>query len=159
SHLLSLRVAHVPGHLNDGPDRLSRNLILPGEWTLHVQTVQKLWRIFGRAVVDFFASEENANCPIFFSKSEDALAQEWPSRPLYAFPPVSLLPQVLQRIRETRHSVLLIAPCWESQTWFPELAQLSQTAPWPIPVRADLFSQARGTIWHPHPLRWAFHAW
>ena len=158
-HLLSLRATHVPGHLNDGPDSLSRNPIPPGEWSLHTLTVQKLWRIFGRAEVDLFASEENTHCPIFFSKSDDALAQTWPSRALYAFPPVSLLPQVLQRIRETSHSVLLIAPRWEGQTWFPELTQLSQTAPWPIPVRADLLSQARGTIWHPHPERWALHAW
>ena len=69
SHLLSLRATHVPGHLNDGPDRLSRNLILPGEWSLHVQKVQKLWRIFGRAEVDLFASEENAHCPILFSRA------------------------------------------------------------------------------------------
>jgi hypothetical protein len=159
SHLLSLRATHVPGHLNDGPDILSRNLISSGEWSLNTQTVQMLWRLFGRAEMDLFASEENSHCPIYFSRSEDALAQEWPRRPLYAFPPIALLPQVIQRIRDSRHSVLLIAPRWESQNWVPELTQLSQTAPWPIPVRADLLSQARGTIWHPHPQRWALHAW
>jgi len=109
--------------------------------------------------IDLFASEENAHCPIFFSKSEDALAQDWPRRPLYAFPLISLLPQVIQRIRDTRHSVLLIAPRWENQIWFPELTQLSRTAPWPIPIRADLLTQACGSIWHPHPQRWALHAW
>ncbi|XP_051946656.1 uncharacterized protein LOC127618313 [Xyrauchen texanus] len=132
------------------PERRPRQTVQrqysPREWSLHAQTVQTLWRIFGRAEIDLFASEENSHCPIFFSKSEDALAQDWPNRPLYAFPPVSLLPQVMQRIRETRHSVLLIAPRWENQTWFPELTQLSLTAPWPIPVRADLLTQARGTI-------------
>jgi len=44
-----------------------------------------------------------------FSKNEDVLAQTWPSLP-YAFPLVSLLPQVINRYRETRHSVLLVAP-------------------------------------------------
>ncbi len=36
-------------------------------------------------------------------------AHEWPSLPLYAFPPVVLLPQVLSRVREQRHKLILIA--------------------------------------------------
>ena len=157
--LRSLRASHVPGHLNEGPDRLSRDNVPPGEWSLHPQTVQSLWRRFGRAKVDLFASIDNAHCPAFFSKSEDALAQSWPSGPLYAFPPVSLLPQVIERVRKARHTVLLIAPFWENQAWFPELIQLADSAPWPIPVRRDLLSQARGSIWHPHPEHWSLHAW
>ena len=157
--LRSLRAAHVPGHLNVGPDRLSRDNIPPGEWSLHPQTVQFLWRLFGRAEIDLFASKDNAQCPKFYSKSEDALSQTWPSLPLYAFPPISLLPQVISRIRETHHSVLLIAPRWENQTWYPELVRLSHSPPWPIPVRKDLLSQAGGSIWHPHPERWSLHAW
>ncbi|XP_077054610.1 uncharacterized protein LOC143706527 [Siphateles boraxobius] len=157
--LRSLRAAHVPGHLNDGPDKLSRNHVPPGEWSLHPQTVQLLWRLFGKAKVDLFASKVNAHCPLFFSKNEDALAQTWPSLPVNAFPPVSLLPLVIKRIRETRQSVLLIAPHWENQTWFPELMRLSHTAPWPIPVRRDLLSQACGSIWHPNPERWSLHVW
>ena len=143
----------MPGHLNEGPDRLSRDSVPPGEWSQHPQTVQSLWRRFGKAKVDLFASKDNAHCPEFFSKNEDALAQIWPSGPLYAFPPVSLLPQVIKRIREARHTVLLLAPYWENQAWFPDLIQLADSAPWPIPVKRDLFSQARGSIWHPHPER------
>ncbi|XDV23197.1 hypothetical protein PO909_027882 [Leuciscus waleckii] len=90
----NLGAVHVPGHLNVGPDRLSRDNIPPGEWFLHPQTVQLLWHLFGRAEVNLFGSKDNAHCPTFFSKSEDVLAQTWPSRPLYAFPPISLLPQL-----------------------------------------------------------------
>ncbi|CAM4287228.1 unnamed protein product [Leuciscus chuanchicus] len=89
----NLGAVHVPGHLNVGPDRLSRDNIPPGEWFLHPQTVQLLWHLFGRAEVNLFGSKDNAHCPTFFSNSEDVLAQTWPSRPLYAFPPISLLPQ------------------------------------------------------------------
>ena len=157
--LRSLRAAHVPGRLNDGPDRLSRDNVPPGEWSLHRQTVQTLWRRFGEAQIDLFAASENAQCQRFFSKREDALAQTWPSVPLYAFPPISMLPQVLARIRETNCAVLLIAPRWENQTWFPELMRLADAAPWPIPVRRDLLSQARGSILHPRPEHWSLHAW
>ncbi len=39
--------------------------------------------VFGRARVDLFASEDNSHCPIYFTRSTDALAHEWPSLPLY----------------------------------------------------------------------------
>ena len=141
----------MPDHLNAGADRLSRNNVPAGEWSLHPQTIQLLWKTFGRAEVDLFASQENAHCPKFFSKSMDALAHVWPRCPLYAFPPVALLPQVLERIRENGCSVLLVAPFWKNQAWLPVLMQLTSTVPWPIPVRRDLLSQARGSIWHPRP--------
>ena len=158
-NLSSLRAAHVPGILNLGPDMLSRGPIPPGEWSLHPQTVLLIWNTFGRAKVDLFASEDNTHCPIFFSKRRDALAHVWPSLPLYAFPPIAMLPQTIKKIRETASAVLLIAPLWRNRTWFSDLIQLSDTAPWPIPLRKDLLTQAKGKIWHPSPELWALHIW
>ncbi|XP_073675941.1 uncharacterized protein [Garra rufa] len=135
-NLRSLRAVHVPGLLNVGQDRLSRNNVPAGEWSLHPQTVQLLRKNFGRAEVDLFASQDNAHCPEFFSKSKDALAHVWPLPPLYAFPPISFLPQVIERIKEDGCSVLLVAPFWENQPWFPALMQLTSTAPWPVPVKS-----------------------
>lgn len=109
--------------------------------------------------IDLFASPENAYCPTFFTKESDALAHVWPSCPLYAFPPVALLPRMIKQIRESECSVLLVAPFWRNQVWFPELMQLVSITPWPIPVRRDLLSQSRGAIWHPHPDLWALHVW
>ncbi len=85
----------MPDKMNRGADMLSRNNVSSGEWTLHPLAVQKIWEVLGRAWVDLFTSEDNFHCPIFLAKSTDALAHEWPSLPLYAFPPVALLPQVL----------------------------------------------------------------
>ena len=138
---------------------LSRGKVPPEEWSLHPQTVLLLWEVFGKAEVDLFASEDNCHCPMFFSKNRDALAHNWPNLPLYAFPPVSMLPQVIERIRNTKCAVLLVAPLWRTQIWFPELMQLSVTDPWPIPVRCDLLAQANRTIWHPRPDLWALHVW
>ncbi|XP_067306102.1 uncharacterized protein [Pseudorasbora parva] len=97
-----------------------------------------------RQKVDLFASEDNTHCPIFFSKRRDAVAHVWPSLPLYAFPPIAMLPQTIKKIRETASTVLLIAPLWRNRTWFSDLIQLSDTAPWPIPLRKDLLTQAKG---------------
>ncbi len=57
-NLRSLRAAHVPGKLNQGADMLSRSKVPSEEWMLHPQTVQKIWKIFGKAEVDLFASRQ-----------------------------------------------------------------------------------------------------
>ncbi len=67
-------------------------------------------------------------------------------------PPVSLLAQTLCKIREDEEQVLLVAPYWPNRTWFPELMLLATAPPWPIPLRKDLLSQRRGTLWHPPPV-------
>ncbi|KAI2664001.1 ORF V: Enzymatic polyprotein [Labeo rohita] len=60
--LLSLRAVHVPGHLNMGADILSRQGLRPREWMLHPEVVKQVWRVFGQAQVDLFATKENAQC-------------------------------------------------------------------------------------------------
>ncbi len=128
-HLRSLRAIHIPGLLNRTANELSR-AALPGEWRLHPHTVQLIWRRFGLAQVDLFASLETSHCQLFYSLTEgtlgtDALAHSWP-RGLckYAFPPVSLLAQTLCKVREEEEQILLVAPYWPTRTWFPELMLL-----------------------------------
>ncbi len=158
-NLRSLRAAHLPGRLNQGADMLSQSNVPSEEWMLHPQVVQKIWKIFGKAEVDLFASKDNSHCPIYYSKDRDALAHDWPNLLLYAFPPIALLPQVVRRVREQGHKVLLVAPLWRNQPWLSELTQLLTAAPWPVPLRRDLLSQANGTIWHPRPELWALYIW
>ncbi len=124
---------------------LSQSNVPSDEWTLHTQTVQEIWGIFGRPEVELFASEDNNNCQTYFSKDSDALAHDWANL-LYAFPAIALIPQAIRRIREQKHRVLLVAPLWRNQHWFTELSQLLTAAPWPIPLRRDLLSQAKGKI-------------
>ncbi len=53
-------------------------------------------------------------------------------------PPVSLLAQTLCKVREDEEQVLLVAPYWPNQTWFPELMLLATAPPWQNPLRRDL---------------------
>ncbi len=126
---------------------------------LHPLAVQKIWQVYGRARVNLFASEDNSHCPIFFSKSTDALAHECPSLPLYALPSFALLPQVLRRVREQRQKNHSNNPLWGNQPWVLYLFQLLEAALWPIPLRRDLLSQVNGTIWHPRPELWSLQVW
>ncbi len=127
-----------------------------GEWRLNPQVVNLIWQRFGRAEVDLFASSTTAHCPLWFSLSPplllglDALAHEWPRTSLYAFPPIWLLPVILLRVRsDSVEHLLLVAPWWPTQSWFSDLVSLSIGPPWEIPLRQDLLTQARETIWHP----------
>ncbi len=160
-----LRAVHVPGELNRAADKLSRQPALPGEWRLHPEVVQLIWRRFGDAQVDLFASPDTSHCHLFYSLSEgtlgtDALAHSWP-RGLrkYSFPPVSLLAQTLCKVREDEEQVLLVAPYWPNRTWFPEPVLLATAPPWQIPLKRDLLSQRGGTLWHPRPDLWNLHVW
>ncbi|KAI2644940.1 Transposon Ty3-G Gag-Pol polyprotein [Labeo rohita] len=82
--LLSLKAVYIPGHLNMGADILSRQGPRPGEWMLHPEVVKQIWRVFGQAQVDLFATQENAQCPLWFSLIHpaplglDAMVQTWP---------------------------------------------------------------------------------
>ncbi len=85
-HLRSLHAVHVPGKLNRAADELSRQPTLLEEWRLHPEVLQLIWRRFGDAQVDLFASPDTSHCQLFFSLSEgtlctDALAHSWPRGP------------------------------------------------------------------------------
>ncbi|KAI2647584.1 ORF V: Enzymatic polyprotein [Labeo rohita] len=146
--LLSLRAVFVPGYLNVGADVLSRQGPRPGEWMLHPEVVKQIWRVFGPAQVDLFATRDNAQCPLWYSLVHpaplglDAMVRTWPRLRLYAFPPIALLPGVLERVRRDGVSLLLVAPFWPGRVWFSDLISLLDGSPWEIPVRRDLLSQA-----------------
>ncbi|KAI2645137.1 Transposon Ty3-G Gag-Pol polyprotein [Labeo rohita] len=146
--LLSLRAVYVPGHLNLGADILLRQGPRPGEWMLHPEVVKQIWRVFGPAQVDLFATRENTQCPLWYSLVHpaplglDAMVQTWPRLRLYASPPIALLPGVLERVRRDGVSLLLVAPYWPGRVWFSDLISLLDGSPWEIPVRGDLLSSS-----------------
>ncbi len=65
----------------------------------------------------------------------------------------------LCKIRQERASVLLIAPNWPNQPCFPDLTELLEAPPCPVPVRKDMLSQVDGSVWHPNPELWSLHVW
>ncbi|KAL0195610.1 hypothetical protein M9458_009182, partial [Cirrhinus mrigala] len=162
--LLSLRAVHLPLRVNVGADVLSRQGQRPGEWMLHPEVVKQIWKEFGPAQVDLFASRENAQCPLWYSLAHpaplglDAMVQTWPRLRLYAFAPIALL-SVLERVRRDGVSHLLVAPYWPGRVWFSDLNSLLDGSPWEIPVRRDLLSRAGGTILHPRPELWKLWVW
>ncbi len=71
----SLRAVRIPGQLNRAANALSRQLLFPGEWRFHPETIWLIWSRFGEAQVDLFASPESSHCQLYFSLTEGPSAQ------------------------------------------------------------------------------------
>ena len=103
------------------------------EWSLQPKVVNLIFRLRGTPVMDRFATVYNTHLPQFMALvpepralAIDALSQDWQGRSMYMFPPFLLLNKVIQKLRTTQTGeVILIAPWWPTQLWFPQLLRLS----------------------------------
>lgn len=167
SQAIKLTAQHIPGKLNVLADRLSRqHQILPAEWSLHHQVAQRLWRLWGQPHLDLFATADNAKLPTFVSPypdpaawDTDALSFSWNGMWTYAFPPFSLLPEVLEKFQQEPGEMILVAPAWPAQSWFHLLLQLSSDHPRRLPDMAKLLKQPGMDVFHDRAHCLHLHAW
>ena len=76
------------------------------------------------------------------SAGTDALLQSWDGLRACAFPPWSVLPWVLAKLRVSHRTLLtLIAQSWPQRPWFVDLLQLSVAPPVPLSACPDLLFQ------------------
>ena len=120
-----LRARHIPRCLNVRADRLSRpSQPISTEWSLHSEIVDRIFQFWGTPDVDMFATVHNTRLLQFMSPipepqalAVDALSQDWQGRSMY----VSTISSAQQGHSETTQAaeVIMIAPWWPSQPWFP----------------------------------------
>jgi hypothetical protein len=166
-HHVTLVCRHIPGRLNVHADRLSRQgQILPTEWSLHPRVVRGLWAVWDTPHVDLFATRCNYQLPCYVSPipdgqamAVDALSISWAGMFVYAFPPTAILSQVLTKVLEDRCSMILIAPLWPKQSWFPALLDLLIDTPRVLPLLPRLLKQPQSSIYHENPQVYHLHAW
>ena len=113
-------------------DSLSRqNQVIGSEWTLCQEVVDKVLKIWP-ANIDLFTTSLNYCLQVYYaplkdpmSAGTDSLLQSWDHMQAYAFPPFSLVRQVLKKVRLVSHlDLTLIAPFWPQKEWFPDLLEL-----------------------------------
>ena len=117
-------------------------------------------------MIDFFATQENKKAMLFCSWipsqhafALDALSVAWENMYAYAFPPIQLIHRVLCHMKQYQCTVILIAPCWPRQQWFPILLSLLIAKPVRLPCSPDLLSQSQGVVLHPEPETLNLMAW
>lgn len=163
---VSLQARHLPGKLNTVADLLSRLKGAPTEWSLSPTVALSLWQTFGLPTVDLFASPQNRKLPVFCALTPgqgawltDAFSFQWSPALAYAFPPFALIPRVLDKVIQDSAHVLLIAPMWPSQTWFPSLLDLVCETPRALPPHSDLLRMPDTETLHPSPQSLYLTAW
>ena len=144
---ITIHADHLPGQLNVRADFASRNWNDNSDWMLDPTVFAQLQTRFGLFSIDLFASFQNAQFPKFFDWKPslnalvvDALAQQWARFKFpYAFPPFALIGRCLQKILEEKVSrVLIIAPVWPAQHWYPLIIQMLADYPLLLPNQTDL---------------------
>ena len=92
-HGIQIKAAHLSGHHNMLADRLSRPIIRPTEWTLNNRVLNKFFSLWGKPIIDIFASEDNNKMQVFCTwfpsqkaYAVDALSIPWNNMEAYAFP-------------------------------------------------------------------------
>ncbi len=58
------------------------------------------------------------------AQHSDAFTVNWKGLAGYAFPPFNLVPMVLNKVQSDQTEIVLIAPVWQAQPWWPLLLQL-----------------------------------
>ena len=86
--------------------------------------------------IDLFASAWNCQLPRFVSWlpqpgafAVNAFALNWKEFHGYAFPPFSLIPRCLAKVKREQADLVLLCPLWQSQPWFPLLLEMSTDIP------------------------------
>ena len=157
----------IMGKHNVLADALSRpNQIQGSEWTLKLEVFQELRKRWPVSI-DLFATSLNHRCSLYFSPfhdrnalGTDALLQNWNGWQAYAFPPWSLIPAVLKKLRSSSGVLLtIIAPYWPQRPWFPDLLDLVVDGPVALPQSRDLLRQPHFHRFHLGVSRLSLHAW
>ena len=126
-----ISISHIPGHSNIEADLASRVFNDHTEWALSQIVFDKINHHLGPLDIDLFASMNNTKLPKYVSWqpdpdcwSVDAFAMSWTDFSVYIFPPFSLIKCCLQKVQQEEATVVIIAPLWPAQGWFPILLNL-----------------------------------
>ena len=153
---LTVSAEYLPGAHNVTADRESRTLQSSTEWKLDRSVFWAVMNLYGPCDVDLFASRLNFQLPQYISwrpdpyaLAADAFRIQWTGLQGYAFPPFALIGRCLQKIRQEGSTVVLIAPVWPSQSWYPWLLEMLASTPALLPVHRNIL---RDPFNRDHPL-------
>ena len=72
----------------------------------------------------------------------DAFTLNWTTFQGYAFPPFALIGRCLRQVQNPGvEHLVLVAPVWPAQTWYPLLLELCVGFPLLLPMQANLLTQ------------------
>ena len=156
---LRITASHVPGVDNAGADFESRRVNTNIEWSLSDADFDNIVAEFGLADVDLFATRLNHKLsryvswrPDPFSSHTDAFSLHWGTfRLCYAFPPFGLVGRVVDKCMRDKADLVLVAPMWSTQYWYPMIMQLLVAYPLQLSMNCETLRLPQNPGAH-HPL-------
>ena len=132
-----VQVTHIPGLLNVEADWASRNFNERTEWELNQSVFDQINAELGPCYIDLMATNLNKKLARYVSWFPDpgsfhvdAFTLNWKElNRCYCFPPFRMIPRILQKIRMERVEMVLVVPEWPTQTWFPQLWNMTVMEP------------------------------
>ena len=157
---------HLLGKLNTVADQESRVRPDSSEWKLNPSVFQQLMSRLGPCKIDLFVSRLTTQLPEYFSWKSDpnsvatnALDQNRSEARCYAFPPFALIGRYLAKVnRERVPELVLIAPVWPTQPWFPFMISILIQQPILLPNGPMLLGSPRNET-HPLILQGSLKIW
>jgi len=150
-----LSARHIPGIVNVA-DFQSRNFNENVEWQLNKVVFSQVVDLFGLPDIDLFASRLNKQIQRYVSWKPDpeaeavnAFSLDWSRDLMYAFPPFSLIGQTLQKVREDQAEMVLVAPLWTTQNWYPVVMTMLTDFPYIVKVKKDTLTLPQTQKVHP----------
>lgn len=151
---INLETQFIPGVENIRPDYLSRiQQDETKEWKLNRSTFVKMNRQLGPLRRDMFASHNMHHLNTYATWGEphhmrNAFHHRWLNGD-YLFPPFAVIGKVLRKVKRDQCSVVLIAPNWGAQPWYPTLQGMVSGEPMKLNYYRTLLRDPAG---NPHPL-------
>ena len=149
-----LKAQHLAGVLNTIADDESRVMKDRCDWQLCPRIFHLIDKRLGPLELDLFASRLTHQLPRYVSWrpdlaaiATDAFTLNWAELRAYANPPWNLIGRVLAQTRRQHAELVLVAPVWKAQGWYPVLLEMLVRPPLLIPQRRDLV-----TATHPDSL-------
>ena len=148
-------------------DALSRpNQVIGAEWNLHQEVfdcLRKRWPV----TIDLCAASLNHICGVYFvlvsdpmAAGTDTMLQSWDFLQAYAFPPFTLIPQLLVKLWSSPGTVLtLIAPVLAAEEMVSRSSRSPSEAPFASPGRWVLLYQLHVQRLHQTLPVFRLHAW
>ena len=78
----------------------------------------------------------------------DALTTVWKGMGAYAFPPFRLILRILRNVQNEGATLLLVAPVWYQQPWYPVLLRMLSERPVLLPTSEFLLTAPDGSPHH-----------
>ena len=157
---ISLTAQHIPGVSNLAADTESRDRT---DWKLSPAVFNKINQIFGPLEVDLFASRLTYQLPRYFSwrpdpsaEATDAFQHDWAPLKGFANPPWCLIGRVLNQVMIQKAQVILVAPIWKGQPWYPVLLNMFWEFPQRIPPHPNLIQSPGSPKVNPPASRMAY---